>query len=105
MITIVQGESLQIPATVTGTKSSITNLVVKLKKSTRGEIPSESAATAATLTVEDFTNDVITNGYLFSLTNTSSLSLGIYYVNYQYEIVGKKYKGNPMKVLIKESVV
>jgi hypothetical protein len=105
MITIVQGESLQIPATVAGTKAAITNLVVKLKKSARGEIPSESAATAATLTVQDFTNDVITNGYLFYLTSTSSLTLGIYYVNYQYEISGKIYKGTPMKVVIKESVV
>ena len=105
MLTIFQGESIQLPATVTGTKSNISNLVVKLKRSTRGEVPPESAATVATLTSEDFTNDVITDGYLFSLVNTSSLSVGTYYVNYEYQILGKKYKGTPMKIIVKESVV
>lgn len=105
MLTIFQGESLQLPATVTGSKSSISNLIVELKKSLRGEVPAEAATTVATLTVENFTNDVITDGYLFSLVNTSALSVGIYYVNYEYQIVGKKYKGTPMKVIIKESVI
>ena len=105
MLTIFQGESIQLPATVTGNKSSISNLVVEIKRSLRGEVPVEAAATVATLTVEDFTNDVITNGYLFSLTNTSALLVGIYYVNYEYQIVGKKYKGTPMKIVIKESVI
>ena len=105
MLTIFQGESIQLPATVTGTKSSISNLIVEIKKSIRGEVPAEAATTVATLTVEDFTNDIITNGYLFSLVNTSTLSVGTYYVNYEYQIVGKKYKGTPMKIVIKESVI
>lgn len=105
MITIREGESLQIPATVTGIKANITNLVVKLKRSVRGEVPVESAATVATLAVADFTNDVITDGYLFTLVDTSALSIGIYYVNYEYQIIGKTYKGEPMKVVVKESVI
>jgi hypothetical protein len=105
MIVLIQGESLQIPATVTGTKASITALSCVIKKSVRGEIPTESATTVATLLVQDFTSAEITDGYLFYLTNTSALTPGTYYVNYQYTISGKTYKGDPMKVLVKEGVI
>ena len=105
MIVLMQGESLLLPATVTGSKSQIENLTVELKRSTRGEVPPESAATVATLAVQDYTADEITNGYLFSLDNTASLSLGIYYVNYSYEIGNRIFKGTPLRVVVKESVV
>lgn len=105
MIVLMQGESLLLPATVTGSKSQIQNLTVELKRSTRGEIPAESAPTVATLTVADYTADEITNGYLFSLLNTDSLSLGIYYVNYSYQIGNKIFKGSPLRVVVKESVI
>lgn len=105
MIVLMQGESLLLPATVTGSKSQIENLTVELKRSTRGEVPLESAATVATLATEDYTADEITNGYLFSLDNTTTLALGIYYVNYSYEVANRIYKGTPLKVVVKESVI
>ena len=105
MIVIVQGESLLLPATVTGEKAYIENLVVEIKKSTRGEVPAESAPTVATLTVSDYDTDEITDGYLFSLEDTSSLTLGIYYVNYSYQIDNRVHKGNPLRVVVKESVI
>lgn len=105
MIILMQGESLQIPATVVGDKSLIQNLSAVIKKSTRGEVPPENAATVATLSYEDFVSDVISNGYLFYLTNTNALVTGTYYVNYEYTIAGRLYKGEPLKVVVKESVI
>lgn len=105
MYTIMQGASLLIPATVTGSKELIEGLVVQIKKSNRGEVPLESAPVVASLTVENYTSAEVTNGYLFKLVNTSSLAPGIYYVNYEYTIDGMVFKGTPKKVTIKESVV
>lgn len=105
MFILQQGESLVIPATVTGDKTAITNLVVKIKRSIRGEVPLESAATVATLTSEDYTSAEITGGYLFKLADTSALDIGIYYVNYEYNIGGLSFKGSPYKVVVRESVI
>lgn len=105
MIVLMQGESLQIPATVSGDKSLIESLSAVIKRSNRGEVPPESAQAVATLSYENYTSGEITNGYLFYLNNTSALTLGTYYVNYEYVIAGRTYKGEPFKVLVKESVV
>lgn len=105
MYTIFQGESLLIPAVVSGDKSLITNLTAVIKQSTRGEIPPESAAVKATMIVENYTSPEVTNGYLFKLANTDALLPGIYYVNYEYKIDNMTFKGVPKKVTIKESVV
>jgi hypothetical protein len=105
MIVLLQGESLQIPATVTGSKNVISNLSAVIKRSLRGEVPPESAAVVATLSFDDYDSVEITDGYIFYLTDTSALALGIYYVNYEYMIGGRIYKGDPMKVVVKESVV
>jgi hypothetical protein len=105
MYVIFQGESLLIPATVTGTKSAITQLVVQIKSSKRGEVPLESDPVVATLTSENYTSPEVTDGYLFKLVNTSSLVPGIYYVNYEYVINGMTFKGVPKKVTVKESVI
>lgn len=104
MYVIFQGESLLIPATVQGSKGLITNLSVVIKSSKRGEIPSETDPVVATLSVEDYTSAEVTNGYLFSLTNTT-LAPGIYYVNYEYRIGADTFKGVPKRVTIKESVI
>jgi hypothetical protein len=100
----MEGESLKIPATVTGLKSLISNLTVEIKRSLRGEVPTDDKPIAATLTVQDYTSPEITNGYLFTLSN-NTLPVGIYYVNYRYQAGGFTYKGEPLKVLIKESVL
>lgn len=105
MYVIFQGESLLIPATVTGTKSLISNLTAVIKASNRGEVPLESDAVVATMTVEDYTSSEVTNGYLFSLTDSSSLAPGIYYVNYEYNIDGDTFKGVPKKITVKASVI
>ena len=105
MYVIFQGESLLIPATVAGNKAAITQLVVQIKSSKRGEVPLESAPVIATLTSEDYTSPEVTNGYLFKLVNTSALAVGIYYVNYEYVIDGMTFKGVPKRVTIKESVI
>ena len=105
MYVIFQGESLLIPATVTGNKAAITQLAVQIKKSNRGEIPLESDAVVASLTYENYTSPEVTDGYLFKLVNTSSLVPGIYYVNYEYVIDGMTFKGVPKRVTIKESVI
>ena len=105
MYVIFQGESLLIPATVTGNKAAITQLVVQIKSSKRGEVPLESAPVIATLTSEDYTSPEVTNGYLFKLVNTSALAVGIYYVNYEYVIDGMTFKGVPKRVTVKESVI
>ena len=105
MYVIFQGESLLIPATVTGAKSAITQLVVQIKSSKRGEVPLEADPVVATLTSENYTSPEVTDGYLFKLVNTSSLVPGIYYVNYEYVINGMTFKGVPKKVTVKESVI
>lgn len=105
MYTIFQGESLLIPAVVSGTKSLITQLTAVIKSSVRGEIPLESAPVKATFTVEDYSSPEVSDGYLFTLTNTNSLTPGLYYVNYEYVIDGKTFKGVPKKVTVKESVI
>lgn len=105
MYTIYQGESLLIPATVVGDKGTITSISVELKASSRGEIPLESAAVVATLTVANYDSAEVTDGYLFSLTDTSSLDPGIYYVNFKYTANGYTAKGVPKKVIVKESVI
>lgn len=105
MFILQKGESLVIPATVTGDKTAITNLVVKIKFSARGEIPADSAASVATLSVEDYTSSEITNGYLFKLVNTSALVVGTYYVNYVYNIGALSFKGSPYKVVVRDSVL
>ena len=105
MIVLIEGESLQIPASVTGSKASIQNLTAVIKKSTRGEVPSDNVTAVATLLVEDFNSAEITDGYLFYLTNTSALTPGIYYANFQYQAGGRTYKGEPIKVVVKEGVI
>lgn len=105
MYVIFQGESLLIPATVTGSKGLISNLAVVIKSSKRGEVPSESDPVAATLTVEDYTSPEVADGYLFTLADSSSLDPGIYYVNYEYMIGDVIAKGVPKRVTIKESVI
>lgn len=105
MYVIFQGESLLIPATVTGNKAAITQLVVQIKGSKRGEVPQESAPVLATLAVEEYDSPEVDNGYLFKLVDTSTLPVGIYYVNYEYVINGMTFKGIPKKITIKESVI
>lgn len=105
MYVIFQGESLLIPAVVTGNKAAISGLVVQMKSSKRGEVPLESAPVAATLTSEDYDSAQVDNGYLFKLVNSSALPVGIYYVNYEYVIDNMTFKGVPKKVTIKESVI
>ncbi len=105
MYTIFQGESLLIPATVTGNKSAITQLAIQIKRSKRGEVPLESEAVIATLTYENYTSPEVTDGYLFKLVNTTALTPGIYYVNYEYVIDGMTFKGVPKKITVKESVI
>jgi hypothetical protein len=105
MYTIFQGESLLIPAVVVGDKTQITNLTVSIKASVRGEIPLQSAATKATMTVENYTSTEVTNGYLFKLVDSSVLTPGTYYVNYSYTISGMIFKGTPKKIVVKESVI
>lgn len=104
MYTIMQGESLQIPATVTD-KPSISDLVVTIKKSKNGEIPSQSSPVVATMTVTDYTGAGVTNGYLFSLINTSALVPGMYFINYKYSIDGIFNMGVPVKLQVYPGVV
>lgn len=105
MIVIIKGESLRIPATVTGTKSVISSIEAVIKKSNRGEVPLDTSPTVATLTVTDYDAEGIVDGYIFSLLNTSALTVGTYYVNYKYIVAGVTYKGDPMKVVVKEGVI
>lgn len=105
MYVIFQGESLLIPATVQGEKSLIQNLTAQIKSSKRGEVPLETDPVLGTFTVADYTSPEVTNGYLFTLQNTTGLAPGIYYVNYEYAIGGNTFKGVPKKVTIKESVI
>ena len=105
MYVIYQGESLVIPAVVTGTKSLISGVTAVIKGSERGEVPLESAPVLATFSVSDYTSPEVTQGYLFTLANTNSLAPGIYYVNFEYVVASLTFKGVPKKVVIKESVV
>jgi len=105
MYTIFQGESLLIPAVVTGSKGAIIGPTAVIKSSIRGEVPPESAPVKATLTVEDYSSPEVQNGYLFKLVNTDNLAPGIYYVNYEYTIQGMTFKGVPKKIVVRESVI
>lgn len=105
MYVIFEGESLLIPAVVQGTKSLISNIVAEIKFSKRGEVPKDADPVTATMTVADYTSPEVTNGYLFSLVNTSVLVPGIYYVNFKYQVGGNTFKGEPKRITVKESVV
>lgn len=105
MYVIYQGESLVIPAVVTGTKTLITSVTAVIKSSKRGEVPNESDPVDATFSVEDYDSPEVTDGYLFTLSNTSALAPGIYFVNFEYVVGGLTFKGIPKKVTIKESVI
>lgn len=105
MIVIIKGESLRIPATVVGNKDLIGSIEAVIKKSNRGEIPLDTSPVVATLTVSDYDSEEITDGYMFSLINTSALTVGTYYVNYKFVVAGVTYKGDPMKVVVKEGVI
>ena len=105
MYVIYQGESLLIPAVVTGSKSAISGLTAVIKGSKRGEVPLESDPVLATFSVADYSSAEVTNGYLFTLANTSTLDPGVYYVNFEYSVSSLTFKGVPLKVTIKESVV
>jgi hypothetical protein len=105
MYVIYQGESLVIPAVVTGNKSLISGVTAVIKASQRGEVPLESAPVLGTFSVSDYTSAEVTQGYLFTLANTNALAPGIYYVNFEYVVSSLTFKGTPKKVTIKESVV
>lgn len=105
MIVLIEGESLRVPATVTGDKDLITSIEAVIKKSLRGEVPTDDKPVVATLTVTDYNSAEISDGYMFTLTNTSVLTPGIYYINYKYMISGLTYKGDPLKVVVKEGVI
>jgi hypothetical protein len=105
MYVIFEGESILIPATVAGTKELISNLVVQIKSSKRGEIPADTDPVVATMTVEDYTSAEVTNGYLFRLVNSSALTPGIYFVNFKYQVDGTTQKGEPKQITVKNSVV
>lgn len=105
MYIIFQGESLQIPVSVTGDKGLISGLTVEIKRSYRGEVPAEDAPTVATMSITDYTNDDITSGYLFTLADSSALAVGLYYINYSYTVGGMVEKGIPVKLSVQESVI
>lgn len=105
MYVIYQGESLVIPAVVSGTKSLISGVTAVIKGSKRGEVPVESDPVLATFSVEDYTSPEVTDGYLFRLANTNSLDPGVYFVNFEYTVASLTQKGTPKKVVIKESVI
>lgn len=105
MYVIYQGESIVIPAVVSGTKSLISGVTAVIKSSKRGEVPLESDPILATFSVADYTSPEVTNGYLFTLANTNSLQPGVYFVNFEYTVASLVQKGTPKKVVIKESVI
>lgn len=105
MYVIYQGESLVIPAVVTGTKSLISGVTVVIKGSKRGEVPTDTDPVLGTFSVADYTSAEVTDGYLFTLSDTSSLDPGIYYINFEYTVSGLSFKGIPQRVTIKESVI
>lgn len=105
MYVIYQGESLVIPAVVTGTKSLISGVTAVIKGSKRGEVPLESDPVLGTFSVSDYTSPEVTDGYLLTLSDTSSLDPGVYFINFEYTVAGLSFKGVPKKVTIKESVI
>jgi hypothetical protein len=105
MYVIFEGESILIPATVTGTKNLISNLQVQIKSSKRGEVPQDTDPVVATMTVEDYNSPEVTNGYLFKLVNSSALTPGLYYVNFRYQVGGNTMKGEPKQITVKASVL
>ena len=105
MITLIKGESLRVPATVDGNRASITSIQATMKKSMRGEVPLDTDSVAAAVTVAEFNSAEIPDGYMFTIVDTSALLTGIYDLNYQYTVAGLTYKGDPMKIVIKESVI
>lgn len=105
MYVIFEGESILIPATVTGTKSLISNVQAQIKASKRGEVPQDTDPVVATMTVEDYTSPEVTNGYLFKLVNSSALTPGLYYVNFKYQVGGNTMKGEPKQITVKPSVL
>lgn len=102
---IFQGESLLIPASVAGDKTTISGLTAVIKSSKRGEVPKDADPVVATLAVEDFVSAEVGDGYLFSLIDTTPLVPGIYYVNHEFIAAGYTIKGEPYKVVVKESVI
>lgn len=104
MYTIMQGESLRIPATVED-KSAVSNLIVQIKKSVSGSIPGSSAPVISNMTVSDYSDSEITDGYLFSLLNTTVLTPGLYYINYSYSIGGGTALGVPIKLAVNKGVI
>jgi hypothetical protein len=105
MIVLIEGESLRVPATVTGDKDLISSLQAVIKKSLRGEVPTDDSSVVANLVVTDYNSAEIQDGYMFTLSNTSVLTPGIYYINYKFTVSGLIYKGDPMKVVVKEGVI
>lgn len=105
MYVIYQGEGLLIPAVVTGSKSLISGVTAVIKSSKRGEVPPESDPVLLTFVVSDYNSAEVTNGYLFTLANTNTLSPGTYFVNFEYIIGGITFKGIPKKITVKESVI
>lgn len=105
MITLIKGESLRVPATVDGDRNLITSIEAVIKKSARGEVPLDTAAVVAAVSVVEFDSVQVPDGYMFTLVNTSALLTGIYYLNYKYIVGGLTYKGDPMKIVVKESVL
>jgi hypothetical protein len=105
MYVIFEGESILIPATVTGAKELIEDIEVEIKASKRGEVPAESDPVVATMEVEDYDSPEVTNGYLFSLLDSSDLKPGIYFVNFKYTVSGVIQKGEPKQITIKNSVL
>jgi len=105
MYVIYQGESLVIPAVVTGTKSLISGVTAVIKESKRGEVPLESDPVKGTFSVSDYSSPEVAEGYLFTLSNTNTLDPGIYFINFEYTVGGLSFKGVPKKLTIKESVI
>lgn len=106
MYVIFQGESILIPATVTGDKNAIENLVVQLKAANPGGgIPDHTDTVVATFEVADYTSAEVTDGYLFTLENTTTIAAGVYYVNYKYNVGDLLFKGTPKKITIREGLL
>lgn len=107
MYVIFQGESLLIPATVQGDKEAIEDLIVELKEAKPGGgVPDTDDPVVGILTIEDYDSPEVTDGYLFSLLDTSELAPGTYFVNYSYSVGDEVFDlGIPKKVIVKEGVV
>lgn len=104
MYVIYEGESLLIPATVTGAKNLISNVSCVIKAAKKGGgIPADTDTVLGTFSVDDYTSSEVTDGYLFTLINTSTMSPGVYWVNYRYNIGSQVFKGVPKRVTILEA--